>query len=134
QYWAGHSVHYFWRDLCGFVSAARALSGANILRRRDCLHSRLQSSRHHESQHSEVADKRPQRMSEGSRFVAFHQEMAGPGESVGHQRPEQRVPRMPYRKRDNQRAQTQDCSHGMHRAIASIAMLMQIKSEELFVT
>src|SRR5450432_2064709 len=73
-------------------------------------------------------------MSEGSRLVAFDEEVSGPGEAVSHHRPEQRVPWMSNHKRDNQRAQTQGSAGGMHGAVARIAMLMQVEGEELVVT
>src|SRR5215831_3861494 len=64
------------------------------LRLRLRLQARLQLPCQHESQHSKVADERIERMSKGSRLVAFDQEVPSPGEAVSDNRPQQRVPRM----------------------------------------
>lgn len=72
-------------------------------------------------------------MAKGRRLVAFDQEMAGPGEAVGHHRPQQRIPRMLHGKRNNQRAQAQDRSCGMQQPVARMRVFAQIKREEFVV-
>ena len=53
----------------------------------------LQASSGEKTEHSQVAQQRPQRIGEGSRPVALDEEMAGPGEAVGdHNRGHDRAP------------------------------------------
>src|ERR1700759_1778491 len=90
------------------------------------FHPRFELPCKHQSQHFEVTDKRPERMSKGSRLIALNQKVSGPGKGVRYHRPEQRVPWMPNHKRYDQSAQTEQRAYGMHRAITRIAVLMLI--------
>src|SRR5438270_12800855 len=66
-------------------------------------------------------------------LVAFNQEMADPGKSVRHHRPQQRIPRMANHKSHNQRSQSEQRANRMHGTVASVAVLMQIEGKEVFV-
>src|SRR5438270_7451041 len=72
-------------------------------------------------------------MPEGCGLVAFKHEVSDPGKSIGHHRPEQRIPWMANGKSHNQRNQSQQSACGVHGAIARVAMLMQIEGEEILV-
>jgi hypothetical protein len=72
-------------------------------------------------------------MAERSGLVALDQEVSDPGKSIGHHRPEQRIPGMANGKSHNQRKQPQQGACGVHGAIARVAVLLQIEGEEIFV-
>src|SRR6266853_3572488 len=72
-------------------------------------------------------------MPEGCGLVALDHEVSNPGKSIGHHRPEQRIPGMTNGKSHNQRNQSQQSACGVHGAIARVAMLMQIEGEEVVV-
>ena len=62
------------------------------------------------------------------------QEVAGPGKAVGDQRPEQCVPRMSEYKGRNHHGRGQSRTPGVHHAVAPIAVFVQVKGEEFFVS
>src|SRR5205823_7957705 len=101
----------------------------------DCsrFHARFEPPGEHQAQHSEIADQRPPWMPEGCGLVALDHEVSDPGKSIGHHRPEQRIPWMANGKSHNQRNQSQQSACGVHGAIARVAMLMQIEGEEILV-
>jgi len=72
-------------------------------------------------------------MAEGRRGVLLQQEMAGPGEAVAQRNPEQRIPGMMRRESHDSDDDPQGSSEGVHPAISRVAVLLQIKSEELVV-
>src|SRR6267154_2274832 len=98
------------------------------------LHARLEPSGKHQPQHSEITDQRPERMSERRRLVSLDQEVPDPGKGVGHHRPQQRIPGMASCESHNQRTKPQQSANCMHRPITSVAVLMQVESEEVFIT
>src|SRR5271157_167131 len=89
--------------------------------------------RDHQSQHPEIADKRPEGMAEGCGRVLLQQEMAGPGEAVAQGNPEQRVPGMMRRAGHDCHDETQRRSDGVHPAVSGVAVLFQIEGKELVV-
>ena len=72
-------------------------------------------------------------MAERRRLIAFNQEVADPCKRVRHDGPQQRIPGMSNGKSHYQRSQSKQSSNRMHGPIASIAVLMQIEGEEIFV-
>src|ERR1019366_762041 len=100
---------------------------------RSLLHARIQAPGHHQPQHAEVADERPERMTKGGGRVLFQQKMAGPRKAVAERNPQQGIPGMMREKGDDRDHQTQSGSDGVHPAISCLAVLFQIEAEELFV-
>ena len=72
-------------------------------------------------------------MAECSGLVAFDQQMACPGESIGDNGPQKRIPGMTKRKRNDQGAQSENRAGGVHEPVARIGVLTQIEGKELFV-
>lgn len=72
-------------------------------------------------------------MSECRRLVAFDQKMAGPRETVTHNRPCQSVNWMAQNECPRHNGQPEKSSQSMHDAITPVAMFRQVESEKLFV-
>src|SRR5215469_17339026 len=72
-------------------------------------------------------------MSEGGRLVTLDQEMPGPGKPISHHRPQQGIPGMAQRERNNQSTQPQQRARSMHHAVAGMAVLAQVEGEKLIV-
>src|SRR5271165_1497972 len=72
-------------------------------------------------------------MAKGGGRVLFQQEVADPGEAVAQRDPQQRKPGMMRRESHNRDDETQRGSDGVHPAISCVAVLFQIKSEELVI-
>src|SRR5215472_8498264 len=111
----------FWNTLLLFPSLHRAFEPL------------FQFSGEHQAQHPEIADERPERMSEGGRLVALDQEMPGPGKPISQYRPQQGIPGMAQRERNNQCTQPQQRARSMHHAVAGMAVLAQIEAKKLIV-
>src|SRR5579864_1900542 len=73
-------------------------------------------------------------MAERRWLIAFNQEVADPGKSIGHHRPQQRIPGMANGKSHNQCSQSKQRPNRVHRSIACIAVLVQVEGEKVFVT
>src|SRR5215470_15267592 len=72
-------------------------------------------------------------MSEGGRLVTLDQEMPGPGKPISHHRPQQGIPGMAQRERNNQSTQPQQRARSMHHAVAGMAVLAQVEVKKLIV-
>jgi hypothetical protein len=94
---------------------------------------RAKSASDHQSQHPEVADERPERMTEGGGGVLFQKKVTGPGKAVAQRNPEQREPGMMGRESDDGDDEPERRPDSVHPTIARIAVLLQIKGEELVV-
>src|SRR5580704_2466900 len=65
--------------------------------------------------------------------VLFQQDVACPSEAVAERNPQQCIPGVTRRKGDDRDDQTQTGSDGVHPAISWLAVLLQIKTEELVI-
>src|SRR5437764_4622717 len=72
-------------------------------------------------------------MSQRSGFIAFDEEMSCPGKTVCDQRPGQSIERMSHYEWDHQCRQPHSGANGMKPAVRGIAVLLQVKCEELLV-
>src|SRR5262245_30674958 len=73
-------------------------------------------------------------MPESRRLIAFNQEMTGPGATIAHNRPGQRVQRMPEDEGRRDDCQAQQSSHGVQDAIAAVTVLSQVMDKEFLVS
>src|SRR5947207_4073234 len=106
---------------------------ANADGRRRELVSVLQLTREHKAEHAKVADKRPPRMSERRRLIAFDEKVTSPGKAVPNGNPEQSPDVVASCIGPYEYGQPNESAAGMKQAVSRARVLLQVEGEEFVI-
>src|SRR5947209_4322174 len=72
-------------------------------------------------------------MAKGSGFVAFYEEVSGPGKTVSDNGPGQRIQRVPNAEWDHDGQQSKTSANGVQPAVHRFTVFLKVEGKELFV-